>query len=81
MGGKEHKGKFKVSENSPLFQLYDGQTLTIRYNPANPRQFYQREVAESNLMTALKWKICPAILGFVFLLIWIFRMFLRSAVH
>lgn len=75
--GKEHKTGFEVSENSPLFQLYDGQTVTIRYNPANPDEFYQRGVAESNLMATLKWKVGPALVGLMLLLTWVFRMLLR----
>ncbi|MDE3199472.1 MAG: DUF3592 domain-containing protein [Acidobacteriota bacterium] len=40
--GSLHNAQFKVDEDSPLFQLYDGQSVKIRYNPANPDQFYLR---------------------------------------
>lgn len=72
--GKEHKAEFKVSENSPLFQMYDGQTLPIRYNPANPDRFYERGVARAKLMI-LMWAIVPAALGIVFLALWLYKMF------
>ncbi len=32
-----------VSENSPVFKMYDGNPLVIRYNPAFPYIFYVRE--------------------------------------
>jgi uncharacterized protein DUF3592 len=76
--GKEHQARFKVSEDSPLFQLYDGQTLEIRYNPENPDQFYQRGVAHAKLMMTLKWTIGPVILGAVFLALWLYKMFSSS---
>jgi hypothetical protein len=62
--GKSHTAEYTVSENSPLFQLYDGQKTTIRYNPANPEQFYLRGVLGSKLVSAFKWKVVPA-LGFL----------------
>jgi hypothetical protein len=34
--GTQHTDQFEVAEGSPLFQLYDGQTVNIRYDPANP---------------------------------------------
>jgi hypothetical protein len=49
--GKSHEAEFKVAENSPLFQLYDGQTVTIRYNPANPDQFHLRGLLGSRFHT------------------------------
>lgn len=73
--GKEHKAEYKVSENSPLFQLYDGQTIAIRYNPANPDKFYQRDVSRAKLMMTLKWTIAPAVLGFVFVGLWLYKLF------
>jgi hypothetical protein len=32
-----------VSENSPVFKMYDGNPVVIRYNPASPYNFYVRE--------------------------------------
>ena len=55
--GKEHISEYAVLESSPLFQLYDGQTVTIRYNPANPDDFYLREAAVSQVANALRRKI------------------------
>ncbi len=49
-----HEDEFEVAEDSPLFQLYDGQTVMIRYNPTNPDQFYLRGVSGSKVHTWLK---------------------------
>jgi hypothetical protein len=32
-----------VPENSPVFKMYDGNTVVIRYSPADPSDFYVRE--------------------------------------
>jgi hypothetical protein len=52
--GKPHEADFTVAEDSSLFQLYDGQTVTIRYNPSNPDQFHLRGVFGSKFHTGLK---------------------------
>lgn len=57
--GQEHSASYKVNEDSPLFQLYDGQTVTIRYNPANPDEFYLRGLASSHAATFFGGKILP----------------------
>jgi hypothetical protein len=52
--GNSHENEFEVAEESPLFQLYDGQTVAIRYNPSNPDQFYLRGVSGSKVHTFIK---------------------------
>ena len=42
--GKRFRAKFMVRDSSPLFQLYQGKTLTIRYNPRKPSSFYVRDL-------------------------------------
>ena len=42
--GISHTSTFTVSERSPLFQLFEGQTIPIRYDPANPDKYYIREL-------------------------------------
>jgi hypothetical protein len=41
--GASFRGKFAVPAGSPLFQLYEGNTVVIRYNPQKPSSFYSRE--------------------------------------
>jgi gamma-glutamylcyclotransferase (GGCT)/AIG2-like uncharacterized protein YtfP len=55
--GREHISEYGVPESSPLFELYDGQTVTIRYDPADPDDFYLREAAIAQLANAVRWKI------------------------
>jgi len=74
--GTKHCGSYEVSENSALYQLYDGQTIKIRYNPIDPDQFYLRGAMESGLITTLKWKIGPAILLGILFAVWAFGEFL-----
>jgi hypothetical protein len=57
--GNQHAAEYKVNEDSPLFQLYDGQSVTIRYNPADPGQFYLRGVTSSHSATIFNGKILP----------------------
>jgi hypothetical protein len=57
--GNRHTAEYQVSEDSPLFQLYDGQTVTIRYNPVKPDQFYLRGVSNSHAGTVFNGKILP----------------------
>jgi hypothetical protein len=69
--GKEHKNFYEVWEDSPLYQLYDGQSITIRYNPADAEQFYIRGVLKSQIVTTLKWKILPAAVVVAFAVAWL----------
>ena len=62
--GKPHKSRyFYVLSGSPLFQLIDGEVITIRYNPANPDEFYFRLLFESKLRTIRKWIVMFLIIG------------------
>jgi hypothetical protein len=42
--GISHTGSFTVSERSPLFQVFEGQSIPIRFDPANPDKYYIREL-------------------------------------
>ncbi|HTW60880.1 MAG TPA: DUF3592 domain-containing protein [Terracidiphilus sp.] len=42
--GAPHVAKFAAAENSALFQKYEGQWVSIRYNPADPGEYYLREL-------------------------------------
>jgi len=42
--GIPRTGSYAVSERSPLFHLYEGKTVSIRYNPACPEKYYLREL-------------------------------------
>ncbi|MGD0938938.1 MAG: DUF3592 domain-containing protein [Terracidiphilus sp.] len=42
--GEKQYADFTVQENSPLFQLIDGNSVSIRFNPAKPDEFYYRDL-------------------------------------
>jgi hypothetical protein len=69
-----HTASYSVSEISPLFQLYEGQTVSIRYNPVNPSEFYLHElfidrvsITAANVVDLL---VYSTILVAMFIMIW-----------
>ena len=44
-----HRAAFAVGEDSALYQLVEGSTLRIRYNPADPEEFYIRELVQTRV--------------------------------
>ena len=74
--GYSCSGEYVVEENSPLFHLYEGQTLTIRYNPQAPHKFYIRGVLRSQILSTLKWKVAPAFVALLWLTIALLRLLL-----
>jgi hypothetical protein len=67
--GEKQYADFSVPEESPLFQLIGGETVTIRYNPAKPEEFYYRELLRTKVHSAFKTTlICGLIIGFFVLL-------------
>jgi hypothetical protein len=67
--GKKHTASYVVSDNSPLFQLYEGQKINIRFNPANPNEFYLPGVLKSRVMSAIKWTVLTILVSVVALFI------------
>jgi hypothetical protein len=68
VSGISHKGSYTVPELSPLFQLYQGQTVPIRYNPACPGEYYLHELCINKAASTLKRTLFIAY--FAFFLIW-----------
>jgi hypothetical protein len=62
--GEKQYADFNVPESSPLYQLIGGETVTIRYNPARPEEFYYRELLRTRIHIAVKMT-----LGILFLLV------------
>ena len=63
-----HRTSFTVDEDSPLYQLVDGSTIQIRYNPADPEENYIRELLQTRVRAAGKLFTGAVILiGFLFL--------------
>ena len=47
--GLECRADFKVDDESPLYQFIGGETVIIRYDPADPAKFYFRELSKSRV--------------------------------
>jgi len=47
--GNLYRSQCTVTQPSPLFGLYGGEKLAIRYNPANPKDFYLRELSQNEI--------------------------------
>lgn len=52
--GSEHTAMFEAFEESPLYQLVDGDEVGIRFNPLEPAEFYLPGLLDSKLAQA--WK-------------------------
>jgi hypothetical protein len=73
--GKRAYRRFEVTEESPLIDLGEGATVAIRYNPADPEQFYVRDELRSRVARFWKWGIWPTItilnVPIIALVVWI----------
>jgi len=65
VSGISHKGTYTVSELSPLFQMYDGQTVPIRYNPACPGEYYLRELCIYQATSTIRGMLSIASFAFI----------------
>ena len=52
--GNLYRSQYTVTKPSPLFEMYGGEKLPIRYNPANPRDFCIRELRQGEMSSTLK---------------------------
>ena len=66
----EHTAVFSAYEESPLYQLSEGDTVNIRYNPAKPSDYYLPELIQSRLTRTWKltlYTLMIALIGIAFL--------------
>jgi hypothetical protein len=62
--GVSHTANYSVYERSRLFLLYEGQTVSIRFNPVRPAEFYLRPLyldRLSSMLLSKLWLVCIAI--------------------
>jgi hypothetical protein len=52
--GNLYRSQYTVTRPSPLFELYGGEKLAIRYNPANPKDFYLRELGQNEMQAVVR---------------------------
>jgi hypothetical protein len=65
--GKSHRAMYSVHSSSRLYQLYDGQTVTIRYNHANPDQYSFHALLQSKFDTLFSYTVLYIIFLFPFI--------------
>ena len=67
----EHAAIFQAYEESPLYQLCEGDTVNIRYNPANPSEYYLPGLLQSKVTRTWKlalYTVALIVLGIAFLM-------------
>jgi hypothetical protein len=69
---------FEAFEESPLYQLRAGDTVTIRFNPQRPAEFYLRGLLKSDL--AYSWKIGVYTIMLVLVFVAIFGLWFSPAI-
>lgn len=73
--GQPQSAEFKVDDESPLYQLVGGESVTIRYNPARPEEFYYRDLLRSRLNFFFRMALVAAVLALFLVLALSFRLF------
>jgi hypothetical protein len=69
LSGATRIANFSVSGDSPLYQLIGGETVTIRYNPANPDKYYFHDLLQSRAHTVFQATVFALIFaGLLFLM-------------
>jgi hypothetical protein len=58
----EHTAAFQAFEESPLYQLPEGDTVNIRFNPAKPSEYYLPSLTQSRLTRTWKLAVYTLIL-------------------
>jgi hypothetical protein len=52
--GATHRADFKVPDDSPIYQMVDGNQATIRYDPTQPDRFYYPDLFRTRIATVLQ---------------------------
>jgi hypothetical protein len=60
--GREQRAFFSVPQGSTLYKLLGGDTISIRYNPAQPGQYYLRALLQTRLNLIAKRVLVPLVL-------------------
>ena len=64
-----HRTGITINDDSPLFQVVRGSSIRIRYNPADPEQFYIRELLQTRVRAVGRGLVFATVMiGFVILI-------------
>lgn len=55
--GQSRNAKFKLPDDSPLFQVRSGELVTIRYDPVKPEHFYFRDLFQFRIHSGFRTAI------------------------
>ncbi len=69
----QHTAEFEGFEESPLYQLTDGDTVKIRFNPNKPAEYYLPGVLQSKLARTWKlgvWAVLAILVLIGFVVVW-----------
>lgn len=70
--GEKYGAAFSVPDDSPLYQLIDGEKVWIRYNPNQPDDFYYRDLLKTRIHTYVKHFIVATLfLAYFVLRLWV----------
>jgi len=69
--GMRHRAEFTAGEGSPLFQLLVGSTVAIRYNPADPEEYYLRDLQKDRVSGVLAVVVRGPLLALLAFFIWL----------
>jgi hypothetical protein len=47
--GERHRDSINVRDDSPLYQLVEGATIQVRFNPDDPEKYYLRELLQTRV--------------------------------
>jgi hypothetical protein len=67
--GETHRCDFTVPEDSSLYQNVAGQTITIRYSPADPERYYLRELLQTRMRIVVRFAV-PVLLLIGLVVVW-----------
>lgn len=63
--GAVHNALFAVDEESPLYQLCDGDTVEIRFNPKKPADYYLPGLLEAKIVSMWKFGLFAVMIALV----------------
>ncbi len=66
--GNIHRKSFKVSDNSSLYLMVDGEEVSVRYNPARPSRIYYRSLLMAQVRSVVTLILVILILAALFFL-------------
>lgn len=68
--GSSQSAEIRAPEDSPLFQLIEGDSLTIKINPQKPDEFYVRGLGQDQAVSVLKRAVFGVVVIAVGILVW-----------